>query len=136
MTDRKKYLFDINSIIDVRGNLSIIEGGQTIPFEIKRIYYLSKVPVGAGRGGHAHLELEQVIISISGSFDVILKDGADDRKVTLNSEDQGLYVGPMTWRELSNFSHGAICLVLASEHYDPDDYIFDYDEFLSRCGAT
>lgn len=113
-----------------RGNLSFIEGGVHVPFEIKRVYYLYDVPGGAMRGGHAHKELQQVIIALSGSFDVVLDDGHSRQKVSLNRGYHGLYMANMIWRELENFSSGAVCMVLASERYQESDYIRDHDEFL------
>lgn len=116
---------------DQRGNLTFIEGHSTIPFAISRVYYLYDVPGGANRGGHAHKALEQVIIAASGSFDVHLNDGSRQQTVSLNRSYYGLYMRNMVWRELHNFSSGAICLVLASHHYDETDYIRDYTDFLS-----
>jgi len=113
-----------------RGNLSFIEGGVHVPFDIKRVYYLYDVPGGAMRGGHAHKELQQVIIALSGSFDVVLDDGHSRQKVSLNRGYHGLYMANMIWRELENFSSGAVCMVLASERYLESDYIRDHDEFL------
>ena len=116
-------------IEDGRGNLTFIEGGQHVEFEIARVYYLYDVPGGAERGGHAHRTLRQLIIAASGSFDVVLDDGHERRTVHLNRSHSGLYLAPMVWRELENFSGGSICLVLASAHFDESDYIRDYDEF-------
>lgn len=113
-----------------RGNLTFIEGGQHVPFPIRRAYYLYDVPGGAERGGHAHKELYQLIIALSGSFDVVLDDGREKRRFPLNRPYHGLYVCPHIWRELDNFSTGAVCLVLASEFYSEDDYWRDYGEFL------
>ena len=115
---------------DPRGNLTAIEGGVHIPFEIQRVYYLYDVPGGSERGGHAHKGLHQLIIAMSGSFDVVLDDGKDKRRVHLNRSYQGLYVCPMIWRELDNFSSGSVCMVLASNRYDESDYFRNYDEFL------
>lgn len=117
-------------IHDRRGNLTPIEAGQDIPFDIKRVYYLYDVPGGAERAGHAHKKLEQVIIAASGSFDVVLKDGSSSIRYHLNRSYYGLYLSNMVWRELDNFSSGAVSLVLASEHYDESDYYRDYDIFL------
>lgn len=114
---------------DSRGNLSFIEAGRHVPFEIRRVYYLYDVPGGAERGGHAHKALQQVIIAMSGSFDLVLDDGSRRWTVGLNRSHYGIYVGPNTWREMENFSSGAVCLVLASEFYDEGDYIRDYDDF-------
>ncbi|NQY05636.1 MAG: WxcM-like domain-containing protein [Flavobacteriaceae bacterium] len=120
---------DLPKIQDPRGNLSVIENG-TIPFEIKRVYYLYDVPSGAYRGGHAHEKLHQFLIPLSGSFDVILKDGSENTKVvTMNKPDKGLLIVPGIWRELNNFSSGAICLVLASTIFEESDYIRDYSNF-------
>lgn len=124
-------IIDLTKISDPRGNLTFIEGGQHIPFDIKRVYYLYDVPGGAERGGHAHRKLQQLIIAMSGSFDVILDDGIDKKTVHLNRSYYGLYVCPMIWRELVNFSSGSVCTVLASEHYAEDDYYRDYQEFLA-----
>jgi dTDP-4-dehydrorhamnose 3,5-epimerase-like enzyme len=111
------------------GNLTFIEGRNHIPFDIARVYYLYDVPGGATRGGHAHKELEQVIVAISGSFEVKLDDGAEQRTVALNRSYSGLHVVPMIWRELVNFSSGSVCMVLASAPYDESDYFRDYEEF-------
>lgn len=114
---------------DPRGNLSVIESGRGIPFEIKRIYYLYDVPGGSSRAGHGHLELQQLIIAMSGSFDVIVDDGFARKKFQLNRSYYGLYIPKLMWREIENFSSGGVCLVLASTMYDPKDYFHDYDEF-------
>lgn len=113
-------------IEDPRGNLTFIEGQRHIPFEIKRVYYLYDVPGGAERGGHAHKTLHQVIVAMSGSFDVILDDGTCDMRYHLNRSYYGLYVCPMIWRRIDNFSSGSVCMVLASELYEEDDYYRDY----------
>ncbi|APZ95934.1 sugar 3,4-ketoisomerase [Fuerstiella marisgermanici] len=123
-------------IEDRRGNLSFIEGGKHIPFDIKRVYYLYDVPGGAERGGHAHKQLWQVIIAMSGSFDVMLDDGFGQQKFHLNRSYSGLVVGPMMWREIDNFSSGSVCLVLASRHYDEDDYYRDYNEFCKAVSSN
>jgi hypothetical protein len=123
-------LIDLPRISDPRGNLTFVEGGRHVPFEIKRVYYLYDVPGGAERGGHAHKELHQLIIAMSGSFDVVLDDGHQKRRVHLNRSYCGLYVCPMIWRELNNFSSGSVCMVLASRLFDEADYYRDYDEFL------
>jgi glyoxylate utilization-related uncharacterized protein len=117
-------------IVDQRGNLTFIEGMNHIPFKIQRVYYLYDVPGGESRGGHAHKKLEQLIIAASGSFDVKLDDGCNSRTFHLNRSYYGLYVAPMTWRELDNFSSGSVCLVLASKKYLEADYIRDYNDFL------
>jgi len=123
-------LVDLPKISDPRGNLTFIEGARHVPFEIKRIYYTYDVPGGSDRGAHAHKRLQQLIIAMSGSFDVVLDDGSEKKRFHLNRSYFGLYVCPMMWRELDNFSSGSVCLVLASELYDPEDYYRDYDEFL------
>jgi hypothetical protein len=125
------HLVDLPKISDPRGNLTFIEGGIHIPFEIKRVYYTYDVPGGSDRGAHAHKKLHQLIIAMSGSFDVVLDDGFDKKRFHLNRSYFGLYVCPMMWRELDNFSSGSVCLVLASELYDPADYYRDYQLFLS-----
>ncbi len=114
---------------DLRGNLSVIEGGVHIPFDIKRVYYLYDVPSGSSRAGHGHKKLQQIIIAISGSFDVMIDDGYERKKIHLNRSCHGLYIPKMMWREVKNFSSGSVCLVLASTMYDQSDYYHDYDEF-------
>jgi hypothetical protein len=123
-------IIDLPKIADPRGNLTFIEGGRHVPFEIQRVYYLYDTPGGAERGGHAHKALHQLIVAMSGSFDVILDDGAQKKRFHLNRSYFGLYVCPMIWRELDNFSSGAVCLVLASNLYDEFDYYRDYQEYL------
>ena len=115
---------------DRKGNISVVQNGDTVPFDVKRVYYLYDVPGGESRGAHAHKELSQLIVAASGSFRVILDDGRAKRTFFLNRPYQGLYLKPGIWRDLDDFSSGAVCMVLASEKYDPDDYIRDYDEFL------
>ena len=122
-------LVDFKTLGDERGSLIAIEQGYNAPFEIKRVYYLYDVPAGAERGGHAHKILQQFLVAISGSFDVILNDGKIETKVTLNKPYEGLLIKNKTWRELKNFSSGAVCLVLASEVFREDDYIRDFDDF-------
>lgn len=122
-------LIEIPKIKDSRGNLAVIEK-QCIPFDIKRVYYLYDVPSDAFRGGHAHKELYQFLIPLSGSFEVRLKDGESERLVSLNKPDKGLLIKPGIWREIENFSSGSVCLVLASDVYDEADYIRNFDEFL------
>jgi hypothetical protein len=114
-----------------KGNLTVIENGRNIPFDVRRIYYLYDIPGGESRGGHAHRKLTQLIIAASGSFDVILNDGKIRRIFTLNRPHQGLLVIPGIWRELDNFSSGSVCLVLASCEYEEADYIRDYGTFLA-----
>lgn len=122
-------IVDLPKIMDVRGNLTFIESNQHIPFNIKRVYYLYDVPGGETRGGHAHKNLHQFIIAVNGSFDVILNNGQENKRFHMNRSYYGLYICPMTWRELDNFSSGSVCLVLASELFSDDDYIRDYNEF-------
>jgi dTDP-4-dehydrorhamnose 3,5-epimerase-like enzyme len=117
-------------IQDHRGNLSFIETGRHIPFEIKRVYYLYDVPGGAERGGHAHKDLQQLIIAMNGSFDVVLDDGYEKKRIHLNRSYNGLYIPKMLWRELDNFSSGSVCMVLASEFFTEDDYIRDHNEYV------
>ena len=115
---------------DRKGNISVVENGITVPFDVKRVYYLYDVPGGESRGSHAHKELSQLIIAASGSFRVTLDDGNVKRSFTLNRPYQGLYVKPGIWRDLDDFSSGAVCMVLASEVYQPEDYIREYNKFL------
>jgi len=123
-------IVDLPKIEDARGNLTFIEGGSQIPFEIQRAYYLYDVPGGSERGGHAHKALHQLIIAMSGSFDVVLDDGLEKKRFHLNRSYYGLYVCPMMWRELDNFSSGSVCMVLASNKYDESDYYRDYNDFM------
>lgn len=122
-------IISIPKIEERRGNLSVIEN-DTIPFDIKRVYYLYDVPTGSERGGHAHKNLQQFLVALSGSFDVVLNDGKEEQIVTLNKPFEGLLINSGIWRELRNFSSGSICLVVASEVYIEDDYIRDFDEFI------
>jgi len=117
-------------IADPRGNLTFVEGGRHVPFDFERVYYLYDVPGGAERGGHAHKSLHQFIIAMSGSFDVILDDGTDKKRFHMNRSYYGLYISPMIWRELDNFSSGSVCLVLASKKYDECDYHREYAEYV------
>ncbi len=112
------------------GNITVVENGKTVPFDIKRTYYLYDVPGGESRGGHAHIELSQLIIAVSGSFTVTLDDGNVKRTFLLNRPYQGLYVVPGIWRTLDDFSSGSVCLVLASEKYSEEDYIRDYNDYI------
>lgn len=131
---KKSRVYDC-SIIEIdkhhhaKGNISVVENGATVPFDVKRVYYLYDVPGGESRGGHAHIELQQFIVAASGSFDVTLDDGTLKRTFTINRPYQGLLVVPGIWREIDNFSSGSVCLVLASAGYSEEDYIRDYDEF-------
>ncbi len=123
-------LIDIPKIHDVRGNLSVVEG-NTIPFDIKRVYYLYDIPSGAKRGGHAHIDQEELLVSLSGSFEIILKDGQDEMLITLNRPNVGLLIPKGIWRELQNFSAGSVCLVITSDLFDEKDYIRDFSSFES-----
>lgn len=123
-------IIELPKISDPRGNLTFIEGGGHIPFDIQRVYYLYDVPGGSERGGHAHKNLHQLIIAMSGSFDVVLDDGFEKKRFHLNRSYYGLYVGTMVWRELDNFSSGSVSMVLASNRYSEDDYLRDYDDYL------
>ncbi|WP_281631791.1 sugar 3,4-ketoisomerase [Flavobacterium luteolum] len=121
-------LIEIPKIQDRRGNLSVVEG-NTIPFVSKRVYYLYDVPSGSKRGGHAHIEQQELLIALSGSFDVVLKDGKDIRTITLNKPNVGLLIVSGIWRELKNFSSGSVCLVLSSGEFSEEDYIREYKKF-------
>jgi dTDP-4-dehydrorhamnose 3,5-epimerase-like enzyme len=123
-------LIDLPKISDPRGNLTFVEGRNHIPFDIKRVYYLYDVPGGAERGAHGHKELQQLIIAMSGSFDVVLDDGVNQKRFHLNRSYFGLYVPPMMWRDIDNFSSGSVCMVLASDVYKESDYYRDYDDFV------
>jgi hypothetical protein len=132
-------VINLPKISEPRGNLTFIEGPQGashIPFEIKRVYYLYDVPGGAERGGHAHKDLHQLIVAMSGSFDIVLDDSFSKKRFHLNRSYQGLYICPMIWREMDNFSSGAVCMVLASNFYDESDYYRDYQEFLTAASVT
>lgn len=128
-------IIELPRINDPRGNLTFVEGQQHIPFDILRVYYLYDVPGGAERGGHAHKALHQLIIAMSGSFDIHLDDGKNKRTFHMNRSYFGLYVPTMIWREIDNFSSGAVCMVLASERYEEADYYRDYDEFVQAAGT-
>lgn len=131
MNIEKCKIIELPKISDPRGNLTFIEGGgRHVPFDIKRVYYLYDVPGGAERGGHGHKALHQLIIAMSGSFDVVLDDGYEKKCFHLNRSYYGLYVCPMIWRELDNFSSGSVCMVLASNLYDEEDYYRDYNPFI------
>ncbi|MFC4452163.1 FdtA/QdtA family cupin domain-containing protein [Deinococcus sonorensis] len=128
-------IIQLPRVQDPRGNLTFVEGEQHVPFDIKRVYYLYDVPGGETRGGHAHRDLEQVLIAASGSFEVVLDDGRARRTFLLNRPYHGLYLPRLIWRELENFSSGSVCLVLASLRYDEADYYRDYDEFIRDIGC-
>lgn len=128
-------LVELPVIHNPQGNLTFIEAERHIPFQIARVYYLYDVPEGAVRGGHAHRELEQLILPIGGSFDIVLDDGSERKRVVLDQPRVGLYLPRLIWRELENFSAGAFCLVLASAPYDESDYYRDYAEFRAAVGA-
>lgn len=122
-------LLDLPIIADHRGNLSVIENGPQIGFDIQRVFFLYDVPNGAVRAGHAHYQLHEILIAVSGSFDVVLDDGNVQQRCTLNRAHRGLHVAPMVWRQMDNFSSNSVCLVLASRAYDEADYIRDHDDF-------
>ena len=130
----KIKLIDLRKITDPRGNLTVAEGADVVPFDIKRAYWVYDVPGGESRGGHAHKRLRQLVIALSGSFTVTLDNGRERKTVLLNHPWQGLVIETNTWRTLDDFSSGAVCLVLASDHFEEDDYIYDYDEFLAYVG--
>lgn len=123
-------IINIPKIEDVRGNIAVIEK-EVVPFEIKRVYYLFDVPSSASRGGHAHKQQKEMLIALSGSFEVMLNDGTSAQTITLNKPDKGLLINVNVWRELDNFSSGAVCLVIASDVFDEQDYIRDFEEFRS-----
>ena len=129
-------IIELPRVSDPRGNLTFAEEQQLVPFDIKRAYWVYDVPAGESRGGHAHKRLQQLVIAVNGSFTVTLDNGYERRSVLLNHPWQGLVIEVNTWRTLDDFSSGAVCLVLASEHYDEDDYIYDYEEFLKYIGCT
>lgn len=124
-------IIELAKIADPRGNLTFIEGGRDVPFQVKRVYYLYDVPGGAVRAGHGHKKLRQLVVAMSGSFDILLDDGNAKRKYHLNRSYYGLYIHPMIWREIDNFSSGSVCMVLASEHFDEGDYYRNYQDFLA-----
>ena len=126
----KKILFP--KIEDYRGNLAFVENLKHIPFEIKRIYYLFDIPKGSKRGGHAHKDLYQIIIPITGSFEVIIDDGSKSKRILLDNADEGLLITPYIWREIENFTEGSTALVLASNFYDEKDYLRDYENFKTH----
>lgn len=121
-------LLDITKVHDTRGNLSVIQG-NAIPFQMKRVYYLYDIPSGGRRGGHSHINCQELLVALSGSFDVILNDGNEQKTVTLNKPNIGLLIPNGIWRELENFSSGSVCLVLASDLFEEEDYIRDFSDF-------
>ena len=125
-------IIDLPKISDPRGNLTFVEGNHHVPFDIKRVYYLYDVPGGAERGAHGHRELQQMIVPLSGAFDIHLDDGKERITYQMNQPNKGLFICSMMWREITNFSSGAVCLVLASEFYNESDYYRDYESFLAE----
>lgn len=132
----KAKIIELPRITDPRGNLTVAEGLKNVPFCIKRAYWVYDVPGGESRGGHAHKKLRQLIIALNGSFHVTLDNGKERETVLLNHPYQGLIVETNTWRTLDDFSSGAVCLVLASELYEEEDYIYDYDEFINYVNSS
>lgn len=132
MKDQETRLIELPRIVDHRGNLSVIEEGNTLPFNIERVYWIYDVPGGESRGSHAFREQQEFIVAISGSFDVVLHDGKEERRISLNRSYKGVFVPPMTWRRLDNFSTNSLCLVLSSTPYAPDDYIWDFETFVKE----
>ena len=128
-------MIDLPKVADPRGNLTFLEGGRHIPFEIKRVFYLYDVPGGADRGGHALKTCEQFLIAMSGSFDVVIYDGKEKQRIHLNRSYNGLYLPPMVWREMDNFSSGSVCLALASQAYNEAEYFRDYKGYLQVLGG-
>lgn len=128
-------IVELPRITDPRGNLTFIEGGRHVGFDIRRVYYLYDVPGGATRAGHGHRKLHQLMIAMSGSFDVTLDDGRGKRKYHLNRSHYGLYICPMIWRDIDNFSSGSVCMVLASDFFDESDYYREYADFLEAVKA-
>ena len=125
-------IIDLNKILDRRGNLTFLESKRHIPFDIKRVYWIYDVPGGQKRGGHAYKTLNEFIIALSGSFDVVLNDGIEKKKFSLNRSYYGLYVPNMVWRHLENFSTNSLCLILSSDLYNPKDYIRNFKEFKKQ----
>jgi len=135
-TIHDSIVIDITKVHDTRGNLSVIQG-EDIPFEMKRVYYLYDIPSGGRRGGHSHKDQHELLVALSGSFDVILNDGKEQKTITLNKPNIGLLIVKGIWRELENFSSGSVCLVLASGLFDEEDYIRDFEEYkLSKNGIS
>ena len=134
MTDSSIYNCNVITLPKIHnraGNITALNNSVDLPFDVRRVYYLYDIPGGEVRGGHAHKALHQLIVAVSGSFDISLGDGLDEKMISLNRPYYGLYVVPGIWRELSNFSSGAICLVLASHEYDENDYIREYSQFIN-----
>lgn len=129
-------VIDLPQVSDPRGNLTFVEAGGPVPFAVRRVYWLYDVPGGEGRGGHAHRELQQFVIAASGSFDVVLRMGGAALRFTLRRANYGLYIPPMVWRDLENFSSGSVCLVLASEHFDESDYFRDFKTYLKALESS
>ena len=129
-------IIELQKITDPRGNLTVAEGITQIPFEIARAYWVYDVPGGESRGGHAHKRLKQLVVATSGSFTVTLDNGREQKKYLLNHPWQGLLIDTGIWRTLDDFSSGAVCLVLASQRYEEDDYIYEYDDFLKHVGCS
>lgn len=129
-------IIKLHTISDPRGNLTVSEENIELPFDLKRAYWIYDVPQGGNRGGHAHKKLQQVIIAVHGSFTVSLDNGKETKKYQLSNPGMGLYLGTEIWRTLDDFSEGAVCLVLASELYEPEDYLYEYDEFLTYIHTT
>ena len=132
MSIQRCIIIELPRINDPRGNLTFVESGHHIPFDIRRVYYLYDVPGGSERGGHAHKSLQQIIIAMSGSFDVHINDGHQRKTIHLNRSYYGLYLCPMIWREIDNFSSNSVCMVLASDFYDEMDYYREYEQFISH----
>lgn len=130
MQKEKIQIIELPKLLDRRGNLSIIEELKNVPFEIKRVYWIYDVPGGEVRGGHAYKENEEFIVALSGSFDVVLNDGEGEKTYPLNRSYYGIYVPKRVWRRMENFSTNSLALVLSSTLYEPEDYIFNYDDFL------
>lgn len=127
---------ELPQIHDPRGDLTFVEGGNHIPFQIARVYYLYNVPVGSERGGHAHRELEQIVFALSGSFRMKIDDGTTRSEYWLRDPRKGLYISKMVWREMDTFSQGAVCMVLASHRYDEGDYLREYGDFVAALGGA
>jgi dTDP-4-dehydrorhamnose 3,5-epimerase-like enzyme len=135
MSIEECQIIELPKITDHRGNLTFIENDKHIPFDIKRVYYLYDVPGGAERAGHAHKALHQLLVAMSGSFDVVIDDGYERKKYHLNRAYYGLYICPMVWREIENFSSGSVCMALASDFYDESDYYRNYEDFMKAMRA-